>query len=76
MQPLKIRIRRVKIVVVGGGTGSRLVLTGLRHRPIDVTAVVSVMDSGDSSGRLRDDYGVCAREAASLVEIHPDPRAP
>lgn len=43
--------------MVGGGTGSHTVLTGLRRRLVDVTAVVSVMDSGGSSGRLRDEYG-------------------
>src|SRR5437763_16999863 len=49
--------RRLRVVVVGGGTGSHTVLTGLRHRSIDVQAVVSMMDSGGSSGRLRDEYG-------------------
>jgi uncharacterized cofD-like protein len=57
MQPLQLGSDPHKIVVVGGGTGSHTVLTGLRHRRADVTAVVSVMDSGGSSGRLRDEYG-------------------
>jgi uncharacterized cofD-like protein len=57
VKPLQFRAGRPKIVVVGGGTGSHTVLTGLRHRDADVTAVVSVMDSGGSSGRLRDEYG-------------------
>jgi uncharacterized cofD-like protein len=57
MQPLSIAAERPKVVVVGGGTGSHTVLTGLRQHPIDLTAVVSVMDSGGSSGRLRDEYG-------------------
>lgn len=56
MDPLKIA-EVPRIVVVGGGTGSHTVLTGLRHRSADITAVVSVMDSGGSSGRLRDEYG-------------------
>jgi uncharacterized cofD-like protein len=55
--PKQIRSEPFKIVVVGGGTGSHAVLTGLRHRQAEVTAVVSVMDSGGSSGRLRDEYG-------------------
>jgi uncharacterized cofD-like protein len=57
MQPLRIGHTRYRIVVVGGGTGSHTVLSGLRHHPIELTAVVSVMDSGGSSGRLRDEYG-------------------
>lgn len=47
-----------KIVVIGGGTGSFVALTGLRKYPIDLTAIVSMMDSGGSSGRLRDELGV------------------
>src|SRR5205823_2040061 len=56
-QPMPFGARRLRVVVVGGGTGSHTVLTGLRHRSIDVQAVVSMMDSGGSSGRLRDEYG-------------------
>jgi uncharacterized cofD-like protein len=33
------------------------VLSGLAPRAIDLTSIVSVMDSGGSSGRLRDEYG-------------------
>jgi uncharacterized cofD-like protein len=55
--PLQFKSEPPRIVVVGGGTGSHTVLTGLRRRLVDVTAVVSVMDSGGSSGRLRDEYG-------------------
>jgi uncharacterized cofD-like protein len=50
-------VPRYRVVVVGGGTGSHTALSGLRHRNVDLTAVVSVMDSGGSSGRLRDEYG-------------------
>jgi uncharacterized cofD-like protein len=55
--PTQLRSESYRIVVVGGGTGSHAVLTGLRRRLVDITAVVSVMDSGGSSGRLRDEYG-------------------
>jgi uncharacterized cofD-like protein len=50
--------RRHSVAVVGGGTGSHTVLTGLRGFDVDLAAVVSVMDAGGSSGRLRDDYGI------------------
>lgn len=46
-----------KIVVIGGGTGSFIVLTGLRKYKVDLTAVVSVTDSGGSTGRLRSEFG-------------------
>jgi len=50
--------RRPKIVVIGGGTGTYTVLTGLREFPVDLTAIVSMFDSGGSSGRLRDEFGI------------------
>jgi uncharacterized cofD-like protein len=46
-----------RIVVVGGGTGLFTALTGLRHHDVDLTAVVTMADSGGSSGRLRDEFG-------------------
>ena len=52
-------MQKKKIVVVGGGTGTHTVLRGLRHyaSTIDIAAVVSMMDSGGSTGRLRDEFG-------------------
>ncbi|MFT5441425.1 MAG: putative cofD-like protein [Myxococcota bacterium] len=46
------------IVVIGGGTGSFSVLSGLRPYDLDVCSIVSMMDSGGNSGKLRDAYGV------------------
>lgn len=46
-----------KIVVIGGGTGSFVLLSGLKHYPLDLTAVVPVTDDGGSTGRLRDEFG-------------------
>lgn len=47
-----------KVVTIGGGTGSYVVLRGLKEFPLDITAVVSMFDSGGSSGVLRDEFGV------------------
>lgn len=47
-----------KVVTIGGGTGSYTVLRGLKEFPLDITAVVSMFDSGGSTGRLRDEFGV------------------
>lgn len=47
-----------KVVVLGGGTGTFVTLTGLKNYPLDLTAVVTMMDNGGSSGRLRDELGV------------------
>lgn len=47
-----------KIVVIGGGTGSFTLLSGLKHYAQDITAIVSMVDNGGSTGQLRDEYGV------------------
>ncbi|MEI7556621.1 gluconeogenesis factor YvcK family protein [Candidatus Chlorohelix sp.] len=49
--------KRLKITVIGGGTGVSTVLGELK-KVSDVTAIVSTMDSGGSSGRLRDEHGI------------------
>ena len=46
-----------KIVVIGGGTGSYTVLRGLKKYNVELTAVINMMDSGGSAGRLRDEFG-------------------
>jgi uncharacterized cofD-like protein len=46
-----------KIVVIGGGTGSFVVLSGLKEFPLNLTAIVAVTDDGGSTGRLRDEFG-------------------
>ncbi|EOH90025.1 gluconeogenesis factor YvcK family protein [Enterococcus pallens] len=47
------RIRKPKIVVIGGGTGLPVILKSLRNQSADITAVVTVADDGGSSGELR-----------------------
>ncbi len=46
------------IVVIGGGTGTYTVLTGIKNiTDINITAIVSSADSGGSTGVLRDGFG-------------------
>lgn len=47
-----------KITVIGGGTGTFVVLSGLKQYPLDLSVVVTMMDSGGSTGRLRDQLGI------------------
>lgn len=47
-----------KIVVIGGGTGSFTILSGLKDFPFELTSIVSMMDSGGSTGILRDEFGI------------------
>ena len=51
-------MQKKKIVVIGGGTGTAVVLSGLKAYPqFELTAVVVVSDDGGSTGRLRDEFG-------------------
>ena len=52
-------LRRLNIGCFGGGTGLPSLLGGLKTNPwLDVNAVVTMFDSGGSSGQLRDELGV------------------
>jgi uncharacterized cofD-like protein len=46
-----------RVVLLGGGTGLFTALSGLRRHDVDLSAVVTMADSGGSSGRLRDEFG-------------------
>lgn len=51
--------KKYRIVTIGGGSGQFALLSGLRDiEKLDITAVVSMVDSGGSTGRLRDEMGV------------------
>ncbi len=48
-----------KITTIGGGSGQYILLYGLRDvSDFQISAVVSMVDSGGSTGRLRDELGV------------------
>ena len=54
-----MRLRRVNVGCFGGGTGLPSLLGGLKHNPwLHLNAVVTMFDSGGSSGQLRDELGV------------------
>ncbi len=46
------------IVVIGGGTGSFTMLSGLKRYTSNITALVNMSDDGGSTGVLRDELGV------------------
>ncbi len=47
-----------RIVAIGGGTGLSSLLRGLKQLTANITAVVTVMDSGGSSGKLRQELNI------------------
>ena len=57
-QNTKKRNVKKKVVVIGGGTGTYTALTGLKKYPIELSAVVSMCDSGGSTGRLRKELDI------------------
>ena len=54
-----MNLRTLTIGCFGGGTGLPSLLGGLKNNPwLDVNAIVTMFDSGGSSGQLRDELGV------------------
>jgi uncharacterized cofD-like protein len=65
-----------RVVIIGGGTGLPVLLRGLKHYPVDITAIVTVADDGGSSGRLRDELNIpppgdVRNVLAALSEVEP-----
>ncbi|WP_319203090.1 YvcK family protein [uncultured Ilyobacter sp.] len=65
-----------KVVVIGGGTGLSVLLRGLKHFPVEITAIVTVADDGGSSGKLRDEFDMPApgdlrNVMVALSEVEP-----
>ena len=54
-----MKMRQLTIGCFGGGTGLPSLLGGLKNNPwLHLNAVVTMFDSGGSSGQLRDELGV------------------
>ena len=45
------------MLVVGGGSGSSNILRELKKHDVDITAIVTMFDSGGSTGQLRSEFG-------------------
>lgn len=52
--------RGPKIVTIGGGHGLAQLLLGLKEYSANLTAIVTVADSGGSSGKLREEFNIVA----------------
>jgi uncharacterized cofD-like protein len=58
MNEMQMSPPAIQVVTIGGGSGQFALLSGLREMEgLSVTSVVSMMDSGGSTGRLRDELG-------------------
>lgn len=47
-----------QVVVIGGGTGVFVVLSGLKEYPLYLSVIVATTDDGGSSGILREEFGI------------------
>jgi uncharacterized cofD-like protein len=56
---MQIQGGKKSIVVIGGGTGTHPILRGLKryNDTINISAIITMADSGGSTGRLRDEFG-------------------
>lgn len=52
-------MEKKNVLVIGGGTGTHTVLRGLKRyqKRVNLSAIVTMADSGGSTGRLRDEFG-------------------
>src|SRR3989344_1237863 len=55
---MKKIMKNKSIVVIGGGTGTFSVLSGLKKYTNDITAIVSMADSGGSAKKEKDEWGL------------------
>jgi uncharacterized cofD-like protein len=65
-----------RIVVIGGGTGLSVMLRGLKEKPVNITAIVTVADDGGSSGILRSEMqmpppGDIRNVLTALADVEP-----
>ena len=69
-------MKKKKIVLLGGGTGTSTLLSGLKDFPVEITAVIAVSDDGKSTGRLRKEFSMPAvgdiRKVLSSLSTLPD----
>lgn len=47
-----------KIVIIGGGTGSYVLASGLSHSPVHITMIMTMADDGGSNRIIRDEFGL------------------
>lgn len=55
---IKDESKKKHIVVMGGGTGTYTVLSGLKKYPVVLSAIISMADDGGSTGILREEFGM------------------
>ncbi|QQD86009.1 MULTISPECIES: uridine diphosphate-N-acetylglucosamine-binding protein YvcK [Jeotgalicoccus] len=67
---------KIKIAIIGGGTGLSVLSRGLKKYPVEISAIVSVADDGGSTGIIRDQIDMPApgdirNVMSALSEVEP-----
>jgi len=57
---LNLKNDKLKVVLIGGGTGTSSILEGMKKYTDNITVVVNVTDTGRSSGLIRKDFNILA----------------
>ena len=60
------------VTTIGGGTGSFVVLSGLKNFKVYLNAIVAMTDSGGSTGKLRDQLGILPMKWATISSAWTD----
>lgn len=55
--------------MIGGGTGTYIVLLSLRNKPYELTALLTMVDDGGSNRVLRDEFGLLPTSGVRLALV-------
>lgn len=58
-----------KVVVIGGGTGTFTILSGIRDYRYDISALLTMADDGGSNKVLRDEFGLLPTSGVRLALV-------
>lgn len=67
--------QKPSVVVLGGGTGTFMMLQALKRLPVDLTAILTMVDDGGSNRVLRDEFGLLPTSGISqcIVALSENP---
>lgn len=55
---MKKDLAKKNVVIIGGGTGSFVVLNALKNSSYNLSVILTMADDGGSTGMLREDFGI------------------
>jgi uncharacterized cofD-like protein len=67
--------QKPSVVVLGGGTGTYMMLRAIKRLPIELTAILTMVDDGGSNRVLRDEFGLLPTSGISqcIVALSENP---